>query len=73
MKRPDPTYYVTVRNGRVERRSTALSGTIHVFGQDAATAILQNDTIIVTLKNGRVAECPLTATRTAAVLVTMVG
>jgi len=73
MNRPEPTYYVTVRNGRVELRSTTFSGAIHVFAQDAATAILQNDTIVVTLKNGRVAEYRLTDTRTAAVLVRMVG
>lgn len=73
MKKIEPTYYVTVRNGQVELRSTTFSGAIHVFGQDAATAILQNETVIVTLKNGRVAEYRLTPTRTAAVLVRMLG
>lgn len=47
--------YVVVKNGRVELRKMDVGSPVAVFGNGATTAVLQGTTIVVTLKNGKVA------------------
>jgi hypothetical protein len=52
--------YVVVRNNQVELRKTGFTGPLTFFGQGATSAILSGDTVVVTFKDGRVAEYQLT-------------
>lgn len=73
MKKRESMNYVTVRNGRVELRSTAFSGAIHVFSENVTSAVMQNEVIIVTQKNGRVSEYRVTPQGTGVMLVRVIS
>jgi hypothetical protein len=47
--------YVVVRNGRVELRKMDVGSPVATFGAGATTAVLQGSTVVVTLKNGKIA------------------
>jgi hypothetical protein len=46
--------YVTVRNGRVELRRMDVMGVVATFAQGAVAAVIQANTIVVNLKNGKI-------------------
>lgn len=46
--------YVVVRNGRVELRRMNASGPIVTFAQNATTAVVQGNIVVVTLRNNKV-------------------
>lgn len=65
--RRDDTPYVVARNGRVELRRPSFAGPIHLFAQGAISAVMQGEVIIVTFKDGRVAEYKLSTSGNAVI------
>jgi hypothetical protein len=63
----DDTPHGVARNGRVELRRPSLAGPIHLFAQGAVSAVMQGEVIIVTLKDGRLAEYKLSTSGNAVI------
>jgi hypothetical protein len=55
LKESDAGFYVVVRNNRVELRKMDVGSPVATFGSGATTAVLQGNTVVVTLKNGKIA------------------
>lgn len=57
--------YVVVRNNRVELRKMDVGTPVCTFGTGATTAVLQGNSVVVTLRNGRVAIYKVNSTGTS--------
>jgi hypothetical protein len=51
----------------IELRRPSFAGPIHLFAQGAVSAVMQGEVIIVTFKDGRVAEYKLSASGNAVI------
>lgn len=51
----DAPLYVVVRNNRVELRKMDVGSPVSTFGNGATTAVLQGNSVVVTLRNGKIA------------------
>lgn len=49
----DVPCYVVVKNGRVELRKMDVGSPVATFGNGATTAVMQGNTVVVTLRNGK--------------------
>lgn len=61
----DAASYVVVRNNRVELRKMDVGNPVCTFGSGATTAVLQGKSVIVTLRNGKVAIYKVNSTGTS--------
>jgi hypothetical protein len=61
----DAPSYVVVRNNRVELRKMDVGSPVATFGTGATTAVLQGKTVVVTLRNGKIAIYKVNANGTS--------